>query len=112
MTLCLEGSLETFTCDEACEEVLGFETGPCEDGNGCVCGAALDTVCSLGVIALCSCVDPACTQEEAIDFYIGCFHDDPPADATALRRLADYVDEEAMMVACADGFDACIPMEE
>jgi len=114
MTLCVDGALETRTCLEACEEVLGFEVGPCDGPDGCACGDVLDEECAMGVNALCACAEGTeapCTQDEAVDLYIGCFQNDPPEYAAALRCLVDYVDEEAETVDCEAGLDACAPEE-
>ncbi|HEY3496290.1 MAG TPA: hypothetical protein VGK73_16435, partial [Polyangiaceae bacterium] len=113
MTLCIEGVNETYTCVEFCEEIVGFATGPCEAGDGCTCGAPLDEDCATGVNALCACsedTDAPCTDEDALSLYVGCFNNNPPEYADALRCLVDYVDLEAMMVDCS-GVEACAPEE-
>ena len=109
MVLCIDGMNTTFNCTDACEQILGFETGPCEEGNGCMCGDPLDEDCSIGVSALCACSDPPCTDDEALDLYIGCFSNDPPEYADAIRCLVDYVDIEAQQVDCEAGIPACAP---
>jgi hypothetical protein len=108
MILCIDGANETFTCQEACEEILGFEAGACEAGEGCVCGAPLDEACANGTIALCSCIDPQCTEDEALDVYIECFSNAIPENTEALHCLADYVDLETEMVDC-EGGQTCLP---
>lgn len=121
MTLCLNGTEQTLTCDYACTTLLIRATGPCVDPDGCNCGDPLDTACSDGVDAYCSCVsdsstpcDPNDPNNDPTSFYLGCHANDPSdqEDTDFLKCLAMQVMTDSSgngTIDCQAAATACSP---
>jgi hypothetical protein len=121
MTLCVDGALETDTCDSFCTGI-GFPTGPCMEPDGCECdfNTMTDATCTDVMNTYCSCLDfttsPCTNTPDTTDpnyvalyppFIYAICHQNVSEDATFLRCLHDAM--PTTLATCQTAFTNCAP---
>jgi hypothetical protein len=105
----LTGETETANCTEELAKD-GLISNGCtvdEMGSGCTVDDLADADCAAGTPAFAVCADA--TQDELIDIYIACFHNNQDVAHEAISCYAAYADVEAGTVDCMAADAACLP---
>jgi hypothetical protein len=106
----LTGEVQTANCPELylVDGMISSCTTDAE-GAGCSIDAFTDAECEAGMVPFAVCAD--LTQNDLIDVYVACFHDNLMQAHMAISCYADYIDEEAKTVDCVAADAACLPAE-
>lgn len=107
----LTGETETANCAEELAKD-GLISNGCtvdEMGSGCTVDDLADAECAAGTPAFAVCAEA--TQEELIDIYVACFHNNQDIAHEVISCYAAYADVDAGTVDCMAADAACLPEE-
>lgn len=108
----LTGEVQTANCTEELAKDGLISNGCTMDatGSGCTVDDLADAECEAGTPAFAVCAEA--TEDQLIDIYVACFHNNEDIAHEAISCYADYADAEAGTVDCEAADAACLPATE